>query len=253
MSEAMNVMTPRKSHPSRDEVRSLIAAAQQGDVSARDALVEGNLRLVHSIAQRYRGRGFDADDLFQVGAMGLIKAIEKFDLTYDVAFSTYAVPLIIGEIRRYLREDQPVKVGRTMREATTQVKLVRDQLMHRLGRSPTPDEIANKLQMTREEVVMLLDADQHPVSLDQPIDSGEGRPVFLRDQLASEDTESAVDSLALAQVLRDLSEEERLVVTLRYLKQYSQTRVAEVISCSQAHVSRLEKRIIERLRRLWVS
>ncbi len=253
MSEAIDVMTEGYQQRSRDETRALIAAAQRGDIHARDQLVEGNLRLVHSIAQRYRGRGYDPDDVFQVGAIGLVKAIEKFDLSYDVAFSTYAVPLIIGEIRRYLREDQPVKLGRTVRESAAHVRSVRDQLMHRLGRSPTPDEIAAKVSMSPEEVVMLLDTDQQPISLDQPVDVGEGRPLFLRDQLAVEDGDASVDSLALAQVLRDLSDEERLVVSLRYLKQYSQTRVAEVISCSQAHVSRLEKRIIERLRRLWVS
>lgn len=244
---------PKGKHLSREKTRELLALAQQGDEEAKEILVERNLRLVYSVVQRFHGLGTDLDDLFQVGSMGLIKAIERFDLSYDVAFSTYAVPLIIGEIRRHLREDRPLRVGRTMQTALVRAKAVRESLTQRLGRSPTPEEIAQTMGLPREEVVVLLDADRPPVSLDHPIENDDNQPVFLRDQLASHDTDMPTERLALSQVLQSLNEEERTVIALRYLKQLPQTQVAQVMDCSQAHISRMERRIIERLRRLWQS
>ena len=248
----MEVSVPKGPTLSREEMRARIAAAQGGDREARNALVEANLRLVASIVQRFRGSGADPDDLFQVGCFGLMKAIEKFDLRYDVAFSTYAVPLIIGEIRRYLRDDRPVHVGRGLQELARAAREARERLTQALGRSPTADEIARELGVPRDELVLALDADQAPASLDQPLGTGDERPVLLGEQLASPETDEPIDSLALAQILRTLDETERTVITLRYLRRLPQTRVAQILRCSQAHVSRLEKRIIERLRRLWL-
>lgn len=244
---------PRGRVLSKEETRALLAAAQQGDAEARRQLVEANLRLVASIVQRFRAYGADQDDLFQVGSLGLIKAIDKFDLSFDVAFSTYAVPLIVGEIRHYLRENQPLRIGRALRDLALQAAQARERLTQELGRSPTADEIAAAIGAPREEVVMALDAQQPLASLDQPIDPDDSRSVPLGDAIPAEPEVDPGESLALAQILRHLSAEERTIVALRYLQRLPQTEVAALIRRSQAHVSRLEKRIIERLRQLWVS
>lgn len=250
MHHVTDVRVPDRVVLSDDEVRRLIREAQSGDEAARNRLVEANLRLVLSIVQRYKGRSIDLDDLFQVGCVGLIHAIMKFDLSYPVQFSTYAVPRIIGEIRQHLRADRPFKVGRTLGALGAQVGAARERLTADLERSPTPEEIAKHLGVSREDVLMALEADLQPASLDQPVDLGDGDPIFLKDQLPVEEG-MPVENLALSQILQSLSEEERLLVTLRYLKQMPQTQVAEAIRCSQANVSRMERRVIDRMRRLW--
>lgn len=233
--------------------RNLIARAQAGDTAARDALIESNLRLVLSVVRRFYGRGADHDDLFQVGCLGLIKAVERFDLSYDVAFSTYAVPRIIGELRRYLRDDQPIKVGRSLRESGQAAQAARDLLEQRLGRPPTVDEIARHVGSDAQTIVMALEAAGRPASLDQPVDLGDGSPVYLKDQVADVDeTDKPVVNLALMQVLEKLPEDERRLVHIRFIEGWSQVRTAEQMGCSQAHVSRMERRVIDRLRRLWL-
>ncbi len=236
------------------EVRELIQLAQSGDAEARERLVEANLRLVMSVARRFTGRGRELDDLFQAGCIGLMRAIERFDLEYDVAFSTYAVPLITGEIQRFLREDQPIKVSRSLRSMASQVTEARELLTQQLGRSPTPEEVAAHIGATREEVVAALDAVSPVTSLDEAFEDDEGQGLSLKDRLhRDEDAPGDVERIALRQVLERLNEDEREFVIARYVYQRSQTEIAEALGCSQAHISRLEKRIRERLRRLWES
>lgn len=243
--------TPRLSH---EEVRDLLAQAQAGESSARERLVEANLRLVMSVARRFLGRGRELDDLFQAGCLGLMRAIDRFDLQYDVAFSTYAVPLIIGEIQRYLREDQPIKVSRSLRSMASKVAEARETLSQRLGRSPTPGEVASHIGATREEVVAALDAASPVASLDEPLEDDEGQVTSLKERLRlEEDAPGDVERIALRQVLARLKEDEREFVIARYVRRLSQTEIAQAMGCSQAHISRLERRIRERLRRLWES
>ena len=249
---ASGIRDPGGSPPNPDRVRELIARAKRGDQEARDALVESNLKLVASVVRRFHGRGADPDDLFQVGCIGLIKAIEKFDLSYDVAFSTYAVPRIIGELRRYLRDDQPIKVGRSLWETGQAAAAARSELEQLLGRPPTVEEIAARIGSDVQTVVMALEAAGRPASLDQPVDLGDGSHVPLMDQVAGEDdAEKPVLSIALMQVLAKLPEDERRLVRIRFIEGWSQVKAARYIGCSQAHVSRMERRAIERLRRLW--
>lgn len=249
------VRVPSHAPLSKRQVRALLEAAQKGDKKSRDRLVESNLKLVLSVVRRFSGRRADMDDLFQVGCEGLIKAIEGFDLSYDVAFSTYAVPRIIGEIRRYVRDNLPIKVGRSTRSLGEQAAIARERLTQSLGRSPTPSEVAAAVGAPKEEVVAALDALIPPRSLDQPIYLDDGEPLFLKDQISAasdlDPSHDPVENLALIQVLRELSPEERKFVRLRYLQRHSQTKVAQYLGRSQAHVSRMERRLLIRLRRLW--
>lgn len=245
---------PQTRRLSHEEVRDLLAQAQAGESSARERLVEANLRLVMSVARRFLGRGRELDDLFQAGCLGLMRAIDRFDLQYDVAFSTYAVPLIIGEIQRYLREDQPIKVSRSLRSMASKVAEARETLSQRLGRSPTPGEVASHIGATREEVVAALDAASPVASLDEPLEDDEGQVTSLKERLRlEEDAPGDVERIALRQVLARLKEDEREFVIARYVRRLSQTEIAQAMGCSQAHISRLERRIRERLRRLWES
>lgn len=236
------------------ETRELIARAQQGETSARERLVEANLRLVMSVARRFLGRGRELDDLFQVGCLGLMRAIERFDLRYEVSFSTYAVPLIVGEIQRHLREDQPIKVSRSLRMLAGRVMEARERLSHELGRSPTAAEVAQRLGVSTEEVVAALDAAAPVASLDEAVDDGEGEGSPLIDRVrAEEEAPARIEHIALRQVLQALRDEERQFVVARYVRRLSQTELAHLLGCSQAHVSRMERKILDRLRRLWVS
>jgi len=233
------------------KVRELIRRAQSGDTAARDELVERNLKLVLSVVRRFHGRA-EHDDLFQVGCLGLIKAVMNFDLSFDVAFSTYAVPRIIGELRRHLRDDQPIKVGRNLREVGQAAQGARDLLEQRLGRPPTVDEIAQDVGVDVQTVIMALESQSRPASLDQPVDVGDGSHVYLKDQVAHEDdSEKPVISLALMQILAKLPPDERRLVEIRFIQGWTQVSAAKQLGCSQAHISRMERRAIERLRRLW--
>lgn len=243
--------TPRLSH---HETRELIRRAQAGDDEAKERLVESNLRLVMSVARRFLGRERELDDLFQVGCLGLMRSIDRFNLEYDVAFSTYAVPLIVGEIQRFLREDHLIKVSRSLRSMASRVAEARELLGHRLGRSPTAEEVAQQIGVTREEVVAALDATIPVASLDQPLEDEEGQSVSLAERLQlDEDAVGPTEHIALRQVLEALRQDEREFVIARYFHKLSQTELAEAMGCSQAHISRMERRIRERLRRLWES
>lgn len=225
------------------QVKEYILKSQQGDKAARDLLVERNIRLVWSVVQRFMNRGHDPDDLFQIGSIGLIKSIDKFDLSYDVRFSTYAVPMIIGEIQRFLRDDGSVKVSRSLKEIGNKVRKKKDELTKRFGRSPTIKEIATELDLSPEEVVHAQEAAKAPHSIHETVFENDGDPITLLDQIAEEDT-NWFDKLTLQEAIRGLNKRERLILYLRYYKDQTQSEVAERLGISQVQVSRLEKKIL---------
>ncbi|SES81719.1 RNA polymerase, sigma subunit, RpoX/SigF [Oceanobacillus limi] len=226
-----------------DQVKEYIARSQQGDKHARDILVEKNIRLVWSVVQRFMNRGYDPDDLFQIGSIGLIKSIDKFDLSYDVRFSTYAVPMIIGEIQRFLRDDGSVKVSRSLKEVGNKIRKKKDELTKQYGRSPTVNEIAEALEISPEEVVHAQEASKAPHSIHETVFENDGDPITLLDQIADQDS-SWFDKLSLQEAIRGLNERERLILFLRYYKDKTQSEVAERLGISQVQVSRLEKKIL---------
>ncbi|MCL6631259.1 MAG: RNA polymerase sporulation sigma factor SigF [Alicyclobacillus herbarius] len=233
---------------SDEEIRRLIQQSQQGDLVARDELVLSNQRLVWAVVQRFLGRGYEADDLFQIGVIGLMKAVDKFDLNYDVKFSTYAVPMIIGEIQRFLRDDSTVKVSRSLKETARHIRRTRDELAKRLGRQPQITEIANELGLDPAEVVFAQEALRAPTSIHETVFENDGDPIYLMDQIADEESTAWFDRIALHEVLGRLPERERLIVYLRFFKDKTQSDVASVLGISQVQVSRLEKRILRTIR-----
>ncbi|BDG59957.1 RNA polymerase sporulation sigma factor SigF [Caldinitratiruptor microaerophilus] len=232
------------------EIRDLIARAQRGDREARSRLVEANLKLVRSIAGRFAASGRDPEDLFQLGCIGLLKAVDRFDLHYDVRFSTYAVPMILGEIRRHLRDDGPLRVSRSLKALAQQVYRVQDDLSKELGREPTVAELAARLGVPVEEIVAALEGSRPPASIQEPIHEGDGDPIFLGDQLTEGDVEPAwLDRVALREGIRRLPEREREVLLLRYFRDKTQVEVARLLGISQVQVSRLERRALAQVRR----
>ncbi|MFZ5944128.1 MAG: RNA polymerase sporulation sigma factor SigG [Bacillota bacterium] len=221
------------------------------DEEAREKLIQGNLRLVLSVIQRFTNRGEYVDDLFQVGCIGLMKAIDNFDLSQNVKFSTYAVPMIIGEIRRYLRDNNPIRVSRSLRDIAYKALQVRDSLVNKHSKEPTITEIAEELKLPREEIVFALDAIQEPVSLFEPIYHDGGDPIFVMDQVGDEKNSdlSWLESIAVKEALRKLNERERLILTLRFFDGKTQMEVADEIGISQAQVSRLEKAALTHMRK----
>lgn len=240
--------TRQKEQLSNEKVKEFIQKSQQGDMQARDTLVENNIRLVWSVVQRFINRGYDPDDLFQIGSIGLIKAIDKFDLSYDVRFSTYAVPMIIGEIQRFIRDDGSVKVSRSLKETGNKIRRKRDELTKQFGRSPTVNEIAEALEILPEEVVHAQEAAKSPQSIYETVFENDGDPITLIDQIAEQDSKW-FDKLSLQEAIRTLSERERLIVYLRYYKDQTQTEVADRLGISQVQVSRLEKKILEDMKK----
>lgn len=233
----------RKDSLTDEQVKDYIFKSQHGDKEARDILVERNIRLVWSVVQRFINRGYDPDDLFQIGSIGLIKSIDKFDLSYDVRFSTYAVPMIIGEIQRFIRDDGSVKVSRSLKEMGNKIRRKKDELTKQFGRSPTVKEIADALEISPEEIVHAQEAAKSPHSIHETVFENDGDPITLLDQIADQDTKW-FDKLTLQEAIRDLNERERLIVYLRYYKDQTQTEVADRLGISQVQVSRLEKKIL---------
>lgn len=231
-----------------NEVKQLIKQSQAGDPKARDTLVEKNMRLVWSVVQRFINRGYEADDLFQIGCIGLLKSVDKFDLSYDVKFSTYAVPMIIGEIQRFIRDDGSVKVSRSLKEMGNKIRKARDELSKKYGRSPTVTEIAEHLNVTMEEVIMAQEAGRLPSSIHETVYEKDGDPITLLDQIADQQDQKWFDKMVLEEAIRGLTERERLIVFLRYYKDKTQSEVAERLGISQVQVSRLEKRILEQMK-----
>lgn len=243
-----DVRNSRHPYLSDEEVKTLIAESQQGSDQARERLIHHNIRLVWSVVQRFMGRGYEADDLFQIGCIGLLKAVDKFDLSYDVKFSTYAVPMIIGEIQRFLRDDGTVKVSRSLKETANRIRKTKDELSKKLGRSPTVKEIADQLEVTPEEIVFAQEANRTPTSIHEKVYENDGDPITLMDQIADDQESAWFDKLALKEAIENLSEREKLIVYLRYYKDQTQSEVAKRLGISQVQVSRLEKKILQTMR-----
>lgn len=243
----MNHSSP--SNLTDNDVRKLILLSQSGDITARDRLVEANLRLVWSVVQRFLNRGYEPDDLFQIGCIGLIKAVDKFDLTYEVKFSTYAVPMIIGEIQRFLRDDGSIKVSRSIKELGNRIRRVRDDMAKELGRHPTVFEVADRIGTTPEEIVFAQEASRLPTSIYETVYENDGDPITLIDQIADGFEEKWFSHLALKDMIERLNEREQMIVYLRYFKDQTQSEVAEKLGISQVQVSRLEKKILQNIRK----
>ena len=233
------------------EMRQLLSEAKAGDKAARDKLVTGNLRLVLSVIQRFSNRAEQADDLFQVGCIGLMKAIDNFDITQNVRFSTYAVPMIIGEIRRFLRDYTALRVSRSLRDTAGKAMQVKKRLTDELNREPTVGEIAKALDLPEADVVFALDAVVDPVSLFEPVFHEDGDALYVIDQIRDESAGEGkwLDSIALEEGIGHLNEREQKIVKLRYFQMKTQMEVSREIGISQAQVSRLEKGALERLKK----
>ena len=233
------------------EKRELLIKMQNGDNSARESFIKGNLRLVLSVIQRFNNRGEDVDDLFQVGCIGLMKAIDNFDLSQNVKFSTYAVPMIIGEIRRYLRDNNSIRVSRSLRDIAYKALLVRDKLVKENNKEPNISQIAKELNIPREDVVFALDAIQDPVSLFEPIYHDGGDAIYVMDQISdSKNTdENWLENICINEAMKKLSDREKLILNLRFFRGRTQMEVADEIGISQAQVSRLEKTALKHMRK----
>ena len=235
---------------SEREKIELLKRTQAGDRQARDELVNGNLRLVLSVIQRFTQRGENLDDLFQVGCIGLIKSIDNFDITQNVRFSTYAVPMIIGEIRRYLRDNNAIRISRSMRDTAYKAMQTKERLTYEMNREPTVDEIAREMDAPREDVVLALESIVDPVSLYEPVYSDGGDTIYVMDQIGDgNDEKNWLEELALKEAIRNLGEREKRILHLRFFKGMTQIEVSAEIGISQAQVSRLEKGALERIKK----
>lgn len=234
-----------------EETIRQIQKAHQGDKSARDRLVTENTGLVWSIVRRFAGRGYELEDLFQIGSIGLMKAIDKFDTDFDVKFSTYAVPMIAGEIRRFMRDDGMIKVSRSVKELGFKAKTVREELTGKLGREPTIEEIAEKIGVSREEVAACVEAGAEVESLYKPLGNHGDKELLLMDRLEEEHNshEELLNHMVLKELLESLSDQQREIILRRYFYSQTQTQVAQALHISQVQVSRLEKRILKEMRR----
>ncbi|AGK54771.1 MAG: sporulation sigma factor SigF [Bacillus sp. (in: firmicutes)] len=230
------------------EVKELIKRSQTGDQDARDLIVEKNIRLVWSVVQRFLNRGYDPDDLFQIGCIGLLKSVDKFDLSYDVKFSTYAVPMIIGEIQRFIRDDGTVKVSRSLKELGNKIRKAKDELSKNFGRIPTVGELSEYLEISPEDIVMAQEASRTPSSIHETVFENDGDPITLLDQIDDGMEEKWFDKIALKEAILELEDRERLIVYLRYYKDQTQSEVATRLGISQVQVSRLEKKILQQMK-----
>lgn len=231
------------------EKERLLKLVNQGSKTARDELINGNLRLVLSVIQRFVGRGENLDDLFQVGCIGLIKAIDNFDASHNVRFSTYAVPMIIGEIRRYLRDNNSIRVSRSIKDTAYHAMQVKERLMSKEQREPTVSEIAKELGVPRADVVIALESIVDPVSLYDPVYSDGGDTIYVMDQVGdNNDDLNWLGEIALKEAIKNLSEREKRILTLRFMRGRTQMEVSEEIGISQAQVSRLEKSALKKIR-----
>lgn len=235
-----------------EETAALLTQAQAGDRGAREILVEKNLGLVHHIVKRFLGRGYEAEDLFQIGSIGLMKAIDKFDLEYEVKFSTYAVPMIAGEIKRFLRDDGMVKVSRTLKENGIKIKQAADRVSKQLGREATISEISELTGLPPEDIVVAMEANAEVESIYKSVYQSDGNEIYMVDKLPSgkDDNERVLNHILLEQLLSELTEEEKRLIALRYFQDKTQVEVAKQLGISQVQVSRLEKRILLRMRGL---
>lgn len=238
---------------SKEEKEALFVKIKAGDEEARNTFINGNLRLVLSVIQRFYGRGENADDLFQVGCVGLIKAIDNFDLSQNVQFSTYAVPMIIGEVKRYLRDNNSIRVSRSVRDLAYKVIQFKERYTKEHGKEPNVEEIAKELEVTKEEVAFSLDAIQDPVSLQEPVYNDGSESIYIMDQVKdSKNTDELwAEKITIKGAMEKLNEKERMIINKRFFDGRTQMEVAEEIGISQAQVSRLEKTAIQHIKRLY--
>lgn len=251
--EICGVNTAKLPVLSNKEKEELFVKIKNGDNDAREKFIQGNLRLVLSVIQRFNGRGESVDDLFQIGCVGLIKAIDNFDITLNVQFSTYAVPMIIGEIRRYLRDNNPIRVSRSIRDLAYKALQAKEKLSKKNQKDPTVEEIAKELGIPKEEIVMSLDAIQDPLSLQEPVFNDGTESIYVMDQV--KDTKNTdelwAENITILEAMKKLSEREKTIVNKRFFDGRTQMEVAEEIGISQAQVSRLEKSAIERIKKMY--
>lgn len=235
------------------EKDELFIRIQQGDENARTEFIKGNLRLVLSVIQRFYGRGENADDLFQIGCIGLIKSIDNFDLSLGVQFSTYAVPMIMGEIRRYLRDNNSIRVSRSVRDLAYKTIQFKDKFNKETGREPTLEEIAKEFGVDKEDVAFSLDAIQAPVSLQEPVYNDGSESIYIMDQVkdSKNSDENWAENMTIAEALKRLNEKEKRIIMKRYFDGRTQMEVAEEIGISQAQVSRLEKNALDNIKRYY--
>ena len=233
-----------------DRTVSLIKRAHDGDKAAREQLVEENVGLIWCVVKRFNGRGVETEDLFQIGSIGLLKAIDKFDLSYDVKFSTYAVPMITGEIKRFLRDNGMIKVSRSLKELSYKAFQAREKLQEQLGREPDIEELAEELKVGKEELAMAMEAGSEVESLQRPVYQKDGNTVPLMEKLTEEVNreETVINHVAVSQLLGELEREERQLLYLRYYADKTQSEIGKLMGISQVQVSRMEKRILNRLR-----
>lgn len=249
--EICGVNTSKLKVLSDEEKRTLLKKAKDGDESARQELIYGNLRLVLSIIQRFNNRKENMDDLFQVGCIGLVKAVDHFNIDLDVKFSTYAVPMIIGEIRRYLRDNNSIRISRSVRDLAYRALQAREEWIREKECDPSPEQIAQKIGEKKEAVVRAMEAIIEPISLYEPVFSENGDSIYVMDQLsdANSSDEIWLENIVLREAMRRLSDRERKIILLRYYKNKTQMEIAEEIGISQAQVSRLEKGALEHMRK----
>lgn len=242
---------PSETLLTQEEMRDLIARAQSGDDDARKKMIEGNTRLVWSIVQRFSSRGIELDDLFQIGCIGLMKSVDKFDLKYEVKFSTYAVPMIIGEIQRFLRDDGMVKVSRSIRELNFKIRHATENYMKTNEKPPSMAELAEILDVSIDDIIIATDAMRDPASLHEQLYENDGDSVTLMDQMRDEKSQLPFDYIPLKEVLKRLGKREQSIIYLRYFVDLTQTEIAERLGISQVQVSRLEKKILAQLK-VWM-
>ena len=240
-----------------EETMVLIERSHHGDKEAREQLVEENMGLVWSIVKRFNGRGTDMEDLFQIGAMGLLKAIDKFDTSYEVKFSTYAVPMIAGEIKRFLRDDGIVKVSRTLKENCWKIKRETELFRQKTGREPTLEELSAVTELPREDIAMALESSAEVESIYKTIPQKDGSEVCLLDRMENQNQgngmQQLINRVVLEQLLQELTDSDRKLIVMRYMQDKTQTEVAQVLGVSQVQVSRLEKKILKQMREKLVS
>lgn len=235
------------------DMRGMLKEIQQGDKACREKFIKGNLRLVLSVIQRFNSRNEPVDDLFQIGCIGLIKAIDNFDLSLNVKFSTYAVPMIIGEIRRYLRDNNAIRVSRSMKDTAYKALQAREKLVALQAKEPTVYEIAKEVGVDKEDIVFALESIQEPVSLFEPVFNDGGDAIYIVDQIKDEKNidEKWIEKITLEESIKNLSERERIILEMRFYKGKTQMEVAEEIGISQAQVSRLEKSALSQIRKVY--
>lgn len=233
-----------------DHTLALIEQAHQGDKTAREMIVEENLGLVFTVVKRFLGRGCEMEDLVQIGSIGLLKAIDKFDLGFEVKFSTYAVPLIAGEIKRFLRDDGMIKVSRSLKEMAAQIYSTKDQMEKRLGREPMMEELELELGLSGEEMMLALESSSEIESIYRPVYQGDGNAVLLMDKLEEKENanEKVLNHMLLEQLLKLLEEQERRLIDLRYFRDKTQMETARELGLTQVQVSRMEKKILKKMR-----